>query len=44
MPYMVRVHQRFFADTDIESWLARLLADLVKVGAAETSLDWVRNR
>ena len=44
MPYMVKVHQRFFADTDIESWLTRLLADLVKAGAAETSQDWVRNR
>jgi glyoxylase-like metal-dependent hydrolase (beta-lactamase superfamily II) len=44
MPYMVKVHQRFFANTDLESWLKRLLADLVKSGAAETCQDWVRNR
>ena len=44
VPYMARVHQRFFADSDLESWLTRLLADLVKAGAAETCHDWVRNR
>lgn len=44
MPYMVKVHQRFFPDIDLESWLTRLLADLVKAGAAQTCQDWVRNR
>ncbi len=44
MPYMVKVHQRYFAGTDLQDWLNQLLADLVKVGAAQSCQDWVGNR
>lgn len=43
-PYMALVHQRFFGDLALEAWLAGLVADLVKVGAAECEGEWVLNR
>ena len=44
MPYMVQVHQRFFPQDSMDQWLAGLLGDLVKAGAAECTPGWVANR
>ncbi len=43
-PYLGLLHRRFFSDEPLRQWLDRLLADLVKVGAADRQGDWVLNR
>ncbi|MEJ8836480.1 MBL fold metallo-hydrolase [Ramlibacter sp. AN1133] len=42
-PYFVLVHDRWFADRPLQEWLATLMAELVRAGAATCDTDFIAN-